>query len=97
MTTPAPTDTDRSTLRDDLAGLKRDAAGLIDHLKTGVADGTRTAATEIDDGARRAMRSVADGAERSAGLIERKIEERPLVALLIALGVGWVGARLMSR
>lgn len=97
MTTTNPADSDLATLRDDLAGLKRDVASLIDHLKIGVATGTRTAATEIDDSARRVMRGVADGAEKSAGLIAHEVEKQPLVALLIALGIGWVGGRLMPR
>ena len=88
---------DLAALRDDLAGLKRDVAGLIDHLGRGVVAGAEKTATQIDEGARSLANDVAAGSGRTAELIGRKIEEQPLIALLIAVGVGWVGGRLMSR
>ncbi len=90
-------DPDLAALREDLAGLKRDVASLVDHLKLGVTNGAENAAARIDAGARDLAHGIAAEGSRSAELISRKIEEQPLVALLIAVGVGWIGGRLMSR
>lgn len=88
---------DLAALREDLAGLKRDVAALIDHLKLGVADGAASAVSRIDAGARDLAENVAAGSGRAADMIGRKVEEQPLIALLVAVGVGWIGGRLMSR
>ena len=95
-----PTNTlepDLAALRDDLAGLKRDVAGLIEHLKLGVTAGAASAATQIDTSARGLAHDVAVEGTRAADLLGRKIEEQPLIALLIAAGIGWIGGRIMSR
>ena len=90
-------DPDLAALHDDLAALKRDVAGLIEHLKAGAANGAQNAADHLDESARRLYRNVAAEGERSVKALERQIEAQPLVALLIALGVGYVGGRVISR
>lgn len=97
MATANSIDPDLAALRDDLSGLKRDVAGLIEHLRLGVTAGAETAVTRIDAGARGLAHDIAAEGSRSGEMIARKIEEQPLVALLIAVGVGWIGGRLMSR
>jgi hypothetical protein len=88
---------DLAALREDLAGLKRDVAALIDHMKLGASAGVETMAAQVDDGARRLYRSVAAEGERSADLIGRKVEEQPLLALLIAVAIGYIGGRVTAR
>jgi ElaB/YqjD/DUF883 family membrane-anchored ribosome-binding protein len=88
---------DLAALRDDLAMLKRDVTGLIEHLKSGAANGVENAADHLDDGARRLSRNVAAEGERSAKALGRQVEAQPLAAILIALGVGYVGGRVLSR
>jgi ElaB/YqjD/DUF883 family membrane-anchored ribosome-binding protein len=88
---------DLAALHDNLAELKRDVAGLVEHLKTGAANGAQNAADRLDDSARRLYRNVAAEGERSVKALERQIEAQPLVALLIALGVGYIGGRVLSR
>jgi hypothetical protein len=84
-------------LQEDMAALKRDLSSLIEHLKLGATAGAQSAAGQIDDGAHRAYRSIATEAERAAKMVCRQVEAQPLVALLIALGLGYVGGRLLSR
>jgi hypothetical protein len=79
-------DPDLAVLQDELAALKRDVVGLNEHLKSGAANGARAAANHLD--------GVAEGSVRA---LERQIETQPLVALLIALGVGYIGGRVLSR
>jgi hypothetical protein len=88
---------DLAALRDDLTMLKRDVTGLVEHLKSGAANGVQNAADILDDGARRFGRNVAAEGEHSAKALRRQIEAQPLAALLIALGVGYIGGRVLSR
>jgi|GEM_PF-735925 ElaB/YqjD/DUF883 family membrane-anchored ribosome-binding protein len=104
MSTSTNDDSDLSALRDDLAALKRDVAGLIEHLKTGATEGAQSAAEgaqnaveHLEDGAHRLCRSVAAEGEREAKVVCHQIEEHPLLALLIAVGVGFIGGRALSR
>ena len=85
------------TLRDDIAALKRDVGNLVEHLKLGATETAQTAAAQLDEGARQVHCNVAAEAERSAKAIGRQVEEQPLTSLLIAAGVGYIGARLLSR
>jgi hypothetical protein len=43
------------------------------------------------------VRNVVAEDERSAKALRRQIEAQPLAALLIALGVGYIGGRVLSR
>ena len=97
MTAPNNTDPNLITLRDDLAALKRDVAGLLEHLKVGASNGAQSAAEQVDDATHRLCSSIAASGEQSVKDIGRQVEEHPLLALLLALGVGYVGGRLLSR
>ncbi len=97
MSVSSKTDPDLAALQDDLVALKRDVSNLLEHLKAGATNGAQTAAGRLDDGAQRVYRNVTAEGDRAAKAIGRQVEEQPLVALLIALGVGYVGGRLLSR
>ncbi len=88
---------DLAALRDDLAALKRDVAGLVEHLKGGAADKMRNAAEQIDREAGGFCREVGLEGERSVKAVGAWVEKQPVLALLIALGVGYVGARALLR
>lgn len=97
MSLSGKTDADLAALHDDVIALKRDVTSLLEHLKLGATNGAQTAAERIDDGAKKIYRNVAAEGDRAAKAIGRQVEEQPLVALLIALGIGYVGGRLLSR
>ena len=97
MSASSKDDPDAATLRDDIAALKRDVTSLMEHLKAGATGGAQSAAAQLDEGAHRLYSNVAAEAERSAKAIGRQVEEQPLVSLLIALGVGYIGGRFLSR
>jgi hypothetical protein len=88
---------DLAAFRDDLAALKHDVASLIAHVKSGAADTVQNTAEQIDRGARGIYHDVGAEGERSAKAVSAWVEKQPILALLIALGVGYVGARTLLR
>jgi len=97
MSEPNKNEATAADLQDDIAALKRDVAGLIEHLKLGATAGVQSASDQIDDSAHRVCRTVSAEGQRAANAISRQVEAQPLVALLVALGVGYVGGRMLSR
>lgn len=97
-------DSDYNALRDDLAALKGDMANLISHLSDRAAGGAQSAANGaqsalgmMDDRARDALRSASAEGDRAVKAMGQKVEEQPVTALLIALGIGYIGGRLLAR
>ncbi len=98
------TDADFNALRDDLAALKGDMANLISHLSDRAASGAQSAANGaqgalgmMDERAREALRSASAEGDRAVKAMGQKVEEQPVTALLIALGIGYIGGRLLAR
>ena len=97
MTAASEEKPDLAAVQEDIAALKRDVANLIEHLKAGASNGAQSAAGQLDEAAQRLYRSVAAEGDRSIKAMSRQVEQQPLTALLIALGVGYFAGRLLSR
>jgi ElaB/YqjD/DUF883 family membrane-anchored ribosome-binding protein len=98
------TEADYNALRDDLAALKSDMANLISHLSDRAASGAQSAANGatgalgiMDERAREALRSASAEGDRAVKAVGKKVEEQPVTALLIALGIGYIGGRMLQR
>jgi len=85
----------------DLAALRRDFAKLTEHLKTGAIGGAkgaaRDAADHLGDEAERLYGNLVAQGERSMKAIGRQVEEQPVMSLLLAFALGFVGSKLLSR
>ena len=90
-------DPDLAAIREDLLALKRDVASLVEHIKSGATNRVQNAADQIDRGVRSLRQQAGAEGERSAQAISVFVERRPLVALMIAVGVGYIGARVLRR
>lgn len=97
MSASIKNDPDLASLQSDIAALKRDLSTLVEHIKTSATNSAEAAAGQLDDGARKLYRNIAAEGERSVKAISHQIEEQPLVALLIAAGIGYIGGRLLTR
>jgi hypothetical protein len=91
------TDPDLALLREDLAALKRDVASLIEHMKGGAANTVQNAADSVERRVRSLRREARAEGERSAEALSLFIENQPLVAFMVAVGIGYVGARVLQR
>lgn len=90
-------ETDINALRADLAALKDDMASLVANMTSTAASTAHSAAGQIEQKAREAYRTAAAEGDRTAKLVSQKVEEQPITALLIALGIGYVSGRMLSR
>ena len=90
-------DADLASVRNDLAALRSDVSSLIVHLNKGARNGAHTAADQISGSVRDLSRGAVDGGQQSAKAIGTWIEEKPVLAFLIAVGVGYVGVRALLR
>jgi ElaB/YqjD/DUF883 family membrane-anchored ribosome-binding protein len=86
-----------AALQADVAALKQDLTSLVTHLKTGATNGAQQAAGQIDEQAQLAYRKISDQGERSIKAISKQIEDQPLMSLLVMLGIGFIGGRLLAR
>ncbi len=91
------TESDLASVQTDLAALRHDVSSLLEHLRISASNSAQNAASQLDDGARRVYRSMAAEGERSVKALCGQVEAQPMVALLVALGVGYFGGRLLSR
>ena len=80
-------ESDIALFRQDLAALKRDVASLIEHVEGGATSTVQNAAGQI-------ARRVRSRSEKAVNLL---IEKQPVIALSIAVAVGYIGARVLRR
>lgn len=93
----ATSNPDLAALQADLAALKRDVGDLMAHLKATAAASVQGATASLEDGASKLLRSITDEGERSMKAIGQKVEDQPVMALLIAFGIGYLGGRVLPR
>ncbi|MGO9786438.1 MAG: YqjD family protein [Stellaceae bacterium] len=92
---------DLTAIRDDLDALKTDLGALLKYAKNGAVD-------DVSDEAKRLYGKLSAQSGELYGklsaqsgetleTVTRQIEENPLASLLIAFGVGFIFARILSR
>jgi len=85
----------------DIAALRQDFADLMNQMKSGALKGANGVAEnvlgDLSDKANHLYDSVTAQGERSVKAVSRQVEERPMVSLLVAFGVGFIASRLLSR
>ena len=92
---------DLDAIMSDLASLRRDFATLTGHLKIGAIHGAngaaRDAAGYLGDEAERIYGNLAAQGERSMKAIGRQVGEQPIMSLVLAFALGFIGSRFLSR
>ena len=88
---------DLPMFREDLDALKRDVASLIDHMKVEATHTVQNAAGEVERRVKSLREQVGAESDRSAKALQFFVQNQPLVALTIAVGIGYVGARVLRR
>lgn len=88
---------DLAELQKDISSLKHDLASLVEHVKRTVNQAGRGAAGQLGDEAERIYRTVAEKGRRRADKLSHKVEEQPIVSVLLAFGLGIIASRLLRR
>jgi ElaB/YqjD/DUF883 family membrane-anchored ribosome-binding protein len=92
---------DFDAIVDDLAALRRDFATMMGNMKSSAVEGANGAAENafdrLGDQVNHLYDRVKAQGERSANMIHKKVEEQPVMSLLIAFGVGFIASRLLNR
>lgn len=91
------TEADFAALRDDLTLLKNDMASLVSNMRASATSGAQNAAGQAEQRARELYSSATAEGEKAAKLVGQKVEEQPVTALLLALGIGYITGRMMQR
>jgi len=97
MSASMDSDPDIALVREDLVILKRDVASLIEHIKGGATNKAQDATNQVERHVRSLRQEAGAQGERSAQAVRVFTEQQPLVALIIAAGIGYVGARVLGR
>jgi hypothetical protein len=97
MSASMDSDHDIARVREDLVILKRDVASLIEHIKGGATNNVQNAANQVERHVLSLRQEAGAQGERSAEAVRVFTEQQPLVALIIAAGIGYVGARVLRR
>jgi len=90
-------DSDLSAIRSDLSTLKGDVATLIEHFKDKANGSVQDLSDPITAGIRCVSKSTSAVGERTTTAIDRWAERQPFLALGVGLGVGCLGALVLSR
>ena len=95
---------DLQAIMTDIAALKRDLARLVRSMKVDVSEdvaSARNAISHLGDEALHVYENVAANmaaqGERSVKAIGHQVEEQPILSLLLAFAVGFLGSRMLSR
>jgi hypothetical protein len=96
----AEADVDLQTVMNDIAALKRDLAALVRAMKADVSEDVacaRSAVGQWGDEALHAYENLAARGARSVKAVGRQVEQQPVMSLLVAFAVGFLGSRLLPR
>ena len=86
---------DLATVREDLDVLRRDVASLLDHIKVGATNTVQNAAGDVERRVRLLGEQAGVERDRSTAALSLFVQNQPLVALTLAAGFGYVGARML--
>ena len=81
----------------DLASLRADISALAAHVTNGSMRAATTAANDMTAEAARLYDGAAAAGKSSAKAVEAQIEAHPLMSLILAFSLGFVGSRLLPR
>ena len=69
----------------------------MEHIKGGATYNVQIATNQIERHVRSLRQEAGAQGDRSAQAVRLFTEKQPLVALIIAVGIGYVGARVLRR
>ncbi len=93
----AAAETDVAQLIADVQSLKRDLASLAEHSGSAVRSTASDTANALGTEAQRLYKDAAAQGRRQVKALSDQVEEQPLLSILIAFGIGFLGGRILPR
>lgn len=84
---------DFQAIATDIAALKQDLSTLLKSMK----DNAMNDVEHLGEEAMQGCHTLAAKGERALKAVGHQVEERPLMSLVLAFALGFVGSRLLSR
>ena len=81
----------------DVQSMKRDIAALAEHSRNSALSSATDAAEAIGTEAQRLYDSAVKQGRRQVKALSHEVEEQPLLSILIAFGIGFLGGRVLPR
>ena len=97
MSASMDSDPGSALFREDLVILKREVASLIERIKGGATNNVQNATNQVERHLRSLQQEAGAQGERSAQAVKVFTEKQPRVALILAVGIGYVGVRVLRR
>ena len=97
MTAFVREEADIAAIREDLSAVKTDMAKVLLHARGALLDGAQVATDGLAVGVCEAGAGVAEESLRSTQMLANWLVRKPLLAFLIAAGIGYVGVRTLFR
>lgn len=91
------TEKDIKELREEYASLKSDLSEMSETLSSLARDGLAEGRDRVRGAARGAARRSRKQARDAWDAVESEVEERPITSLAVALGIGFVLGKMLSR
>jgi hypothetical protein len=91
---------DYDTLQQEISDLRRDFSALLESLRgrgDGIAKDAEQTVRDLANQAQRIYDDLSRSGRHSLHTVGKSIEERPLVSILIAFVLGFIGSRLLDR
>jgi ElaB/YqjD/DUF883 family membrane-anchored ribosome-binding protein len=82
-------------LVEDVQALKRDVAKLAEHSRGAVWNGAADTANAIGAEAQRLYDEVATKGRDQVKRVSGQVQEKPIMSILIAFGIGFLGGRIL--
>ena len=90
-------DRDIEAVKVDLAALRGDVSDLLEHLRKSAEGRTASARDELGRQFAGFGREAVEDGRDAVSLFTQWFRQRPVLATLVAVGVGYVGARALLR
>lgn len=94
---PSENGRDYTAIAADLASLRADVAGLANHMAAATRSAASKTQSNVTAEAARMIDAATDAGKTTARTVEAQVDAHPVISLLLAFVIGFLGSRLLPR